>query len=134
MVFPGWDQASEWGCFTQRQGRQARTKMWRRILKKKTPKHFTHQIKPWRKIDNIFSESDPGKMSPPVQMPLLPPGLQQMQQLLQANIANILFQANIKENVLFQANVQIYQELTLTNRTLFKITQSNMLTNYFKLL
>ena len=34
MAFPGWDQASEWGCFTQRQGRQARTKMWRRILKK----------------------------------------------------------------------------------------------------
>ena len=88
---------------------------------------------PGKKMTNfIFSESDPGKMSPPVQMPLLPPGLQQMQQLLQANIANILFQANIKENVLFQANVQIYQELTLTNRTLFKITQSNMLTNYFQ--
>ena len=28
MVFPGWDQASEWGCFTQRQGRQARTSLW----------------------------------------------------------------------------------------------------------
>jgi len=33
--------------------------------------------------DREDSESDPGKMSPPVQMPLLPPGLQQMQQLLQ---------------------------------------------------
>ena len=54
MVFLDWDQASEWGCFTQRQGRQARTKMWRRILKKKTSKHFTHQIKPWRKIDKIY--------------------------------------------------------------------------------
>lgn len=30
-----------------------------------------------------FSESDPGKVSPPLQLPLLPPGLQQMQQLLQ---------------------------------------------------
>ena len=31
------------------------------------------------------SDSDPGKMSPPLQLPLLPPGLQQMQQLLQSS-------------------------------------------------
>jgi len=33
--------------------------------------------------DREDSESDPGKVSPPLQLPLLPPGLQQMQQLLQ---------------------------------------------------
>ena len=31
----------------------------------------------------LCSESDPGKVSPGLQLPLLPPGLQQMQQLLQ---------------------------------------------------
>ena len=29
-----------------------------------------------------LSDSEPGKVSPPLQLPLLPPGLQQMQQLL----------------------------------------------------
>eukprot|EP00090_Calanus_glacialis_P037494 TRINITY_DN645_c0_g1_i2.p1 TRINITY_DN645_c0_g1~~TRINITY_DN645_c0_g1_i2.p1 ORF type:complete len:765 (+),score=100.68 TRINITY_DN645_c0_g1_i2:200-2494(+) len=33
--------------------------------------------------DREDSESDPGKVTPPLQLPLLPPGLQQMQQLLQ---------------------------------------------------
>jgi len=34
--------------------------------------------------DREDSESDPGKVTPPLQLPLLPPGLQHMQQLLQS--------------------------------------------------
>ena len=51
----------------------------------------------------IFSECEGGKASPPVQLPLLPPGLHQMHQLLQ-NPFNI--NQNQIHQFLQQAQVQ----------------------------
>merc|ERR1719295_778877 len=56
--------------------------------------------------DREDSESDPGKMSPPVQLPLLPPGLQQMQQLLQQRPFGAINPGQIQQLMQQNANNQ----------------------------